>query len=475
VFDAADHADGVELAGTAEPGAKVTIALDGVAGGIATVWADANGDWSTTFDARLFPQGAYEQPITVTATDALGNTTVTHDAVVIDTGATDLGVDSVTADNVANEAENDAGVELTGTADPHAAISLTVQLPDGSSVTASAMANAHGEWSATLPAGALPEGEYPAVLVAQSVDADGNVTRMTHDFTVDTVVTRNDIDAATITGDGIVNATEVAGGFILTGTAEAGSQAVMVHFEGVRRAATVNPDGTWSVAFGAGEIAGGDFRSAASVTVTDGAGNMATSSALVHVDTVAPEAAGITSALHGANGVLGIGTDTADVSLSLVGADGTVSTLDTDHSANPVGGHMQFFEAPLPDGSLLVVGAADDAGNRTDTLVLLGDDGQVTIDLARVDLDGFQIAEIDLNFAPEANLVITEAQLRALSSSTDALVVHGDAQDSVTAVGATNTGERVEIDGNGYHVYTLGDAGASLIVGEDVMVHTSLT
>jgi len=291
---------------------------------------------------------------------------------------------------------------------------------------------------------------------------------------VDTVVTRNDIDAASITGDGVVNAVEVAGGFILTGTAEAGAQSVRVHFEGVRREAVVQPDGRWSVAFAAGEIAGGEFTSAAAVTVTDAAGNRHTTSALVTVDTIGPEAAGITSVLQGGHGVLAIGTDAADVSLSLIGADGAVSPLDTTSHANPVAGHMHFFEAPLPDGSLLVVGRADDAGNRSDTLVLMGDDGQLTLDLARVDLDGFQIAEIDLNFAPEANLIITEAQLRELSAGTDALVVHGDAQDSVTAVGATHTGERVEIDGHGYHVYTLGDAGASLIVGEDVTVHTSL-
>ena len=473
VFDAADRADGVELAGTAEPGARVTITLDGVPGGTATVWADAQGHWAATFPAGLFPQGGYAQPITVSATDALGNTTVTHDAVVIGTDAGALAVNPVTADNVANHAENAGGVNLTGTADPGAAIRIVVHLPGGAAVTASAVADAHGAWAVTLPAGALPQGEYPAVLVADANDGHGNISRVTHDFTVDTLVNLNRIDASTITGDGIVNAVEIENGFVLTGSAEPGAQAVTVHWEGVRRAATVNPDGTWSVAFGPGEIAGGDFRSAATVTVTDAAGNRASACAMIVVDTVAPEAAGITAALHGPTGLLGLGTDSADVSLSLVGGAGA-TLLDTTACAHPTAGHMHFFDQPLPDGSLLVVGQSDEAGNRSDTLVLIGDDGHLTLDLARVDLDGFQIAEIDLNFAPEANLVITEAQLRELSAGTDALVVHGDAQDTVTAYGAVDTGERVEIDGHGYHVYTLGDAGASLIVGEDVTVHTAL-
>jgi hypothetical protein len=242
----------------------------------------------------------------------------------------------------------------------------------------------------------------------------------------------------------------------------------------VRRAATVQPDGSWQVAFAPGEIAGGDFTSAVAVTVRDAAGNVHTASALIAVDTVGPEAAGITAALSGPTGLIGLGTDAADATITLIGADGTPVTPGTDLCDHPTAGHMHFFDAPLPDGSLLVVGREDAAGNQTGTLVLIGDDGQLTLDLARVDLDGFQIAEIDLNFAPEANLVITEAQLRELSGATDALVVHGDAQDTVTAIGATNTGETMDIGGQNYHVYTLGDAGASLIVGEDVTVHTTM-
>jgi len=478
-FDSADRADGVEIGGTSEPGAKITVTVDGVTGATATVWAGADGHWEVTFPATTFPRGDYEQPITVTAEDAFGNAVTTHDAVVIDAhgcGCSHIAIDKVTADNTVNAVEDQAGVTLSGSAMAGATVSLVLQLDGGETLEATTTANAAGVWSARLAKDLLPDGEYGATLIATAKGANGVEVRDVHEFRVDTLVNTAEIHADTVTGDGVVNAAELLGGFILTGKTEAGATLVEVHFEGVRRTATVAADGSWSVTFGPGEIEGGAFTSAVTVRAEDAAGNVRIETAMITVDSIGPEAAHVSGALHGADGVLGVGTmgGEGDLEISLIGADGSHASLDTTGCEHPLAGQMHFFDEPLPDGSALVIGSMDDAGNRTDTLVVLGDDGSTQLDLSRMDLNGFQIAEIDLNFAPEANLVITEAQLRDLSGSTDALVVHGDAQDTVTAIGAQATGENVQIEGNTYHVYTLGDAGATLIVGEDVNVHTSV-
>src|SRR5690606_10658864 len=150
-----------------------------------------------------------------------------------------------------------------------------------------------------------------------------------------------------------------------TGKTEAGATSVDVHFEGVRRAATVASDGTWSVTFGPGEIAGGEFSSAVTVRAVDAAGNVRIDTALVAVDSIAPEAARITGATHGTAGALGLATE-GDATLYVVDEDGHSAVASTSY-ATPAG-QMHFFDAPLPDGSTLVVSNMDAAGNRTDAL-----------------------------------------------------------------------------------------------------------
>jgi large repetitive protein len=329
-------------------------------------------------------------------------------------------------------------------------------------------------WSVSLAPGAVPAGEYPATLTATTTDAMGRTTSASHDFRVDTLVNQSDIHADTAAGDGIINAREAAGGFVLTGQTEAGARSVMVRLEGISRAATVAADGSWSVSFAGGEIGGGEFFSAATVTVIDAAGNRRVDSAVIEIDTVGPDAASITSALHTPAGLLAFGTAGGETGMEihLVGADGSADKVDFTTLAQGGLGNLHLLDQPAPDGSALIVTNMDAAGNQTDTLVLFSNQGEVTLDLATASLDGFEIAAIDLQYAPNADLVITESQLRALAEGTDALVVHGDAQDSVTAIGAQSTGESVDIGGHSYSIWTLGDAGATLIIDDEITVNT---
>lgn len=77
-------------------------------------------------------------------------------------------------------------------------------------------------------------------------------------------------------------------------------------------------------------------------------------------------------------------------------------------------------------------------------------------------LSEFNIETIDLQFAEESQLTITEAQLVALSSNSDTLTVEGGSDDSVTISGANNIGN----DGEGYNLFQLGDA--TVRIDEDI-------
>ena len=79
---------------------------------------------------------------------------------------------------------------------------------------------------------------------------------------------------------------------------------------------------------------------------------------------------------------------------------------------------------------------------------------------------------MDLQFAEEANLTITEAALVNLSDSTDALTVHGGSDDTVTIAGATLTGS-TNVDGQGFDIYSLGSEG-TVILDDDINVNTAI-
>jgi large repetitive protein len=130
------------------------------------------------------------------------------------------------------------------------------------------------------------------------------------------------------------------------------------------------------------------------------------------------------------------------------------------------------FNNTVPDGSYLVVTAEDAAGNDASTLLIVNNTEAVNVNLDRVGLENFDFGTIDLSFAPEANLTITEAQIMALTDSDHTLIVRGDSADHVTAHGAVDTGQTVEVDGAVHHVYTLGDHGATLLIDDQI---TSVT
>ena len=275
VENLAEYENGVTIAGEGEPGATITVQVGTFT---QTTTVTSTGTWTVTFPTTQVLPGEYQIPMVVTATDPLGNTTVLNDTLVVDTVPAPITFNAVTTDNTVNGAENTAGFAITGTSSAGATVSITLQ-----GVTQTAVAGADGSFTVTWAAGTLTAGEYDATITATTTDAAGNATTSTHTFHVDTATTIS-FSAGAIEVDNIVNAVEVVDGVTLTGAAQAGAT-VNVAWNGTTLAATVAADGSWTVTFPASAIPVGTYSSTAAVTATDAAGNTATATRDIQIDT----------------------------------------------------------------------------------------------------------------------------------------------------------------------------------------------
>jgi hypothetical protein len=327
---------------------------------------------------------------------------------------------------------------------------------------------ASGTWQAYFSAQDVPPGTYIAQIGATTTDAAGNTNTITDSVRVDTRV-----DTLTVTDDAgadrTVNAAEAADGIALSGMVEPGS-AVQVQFDGQTYDATVDAAGNWSFDIAAGAITAGDYMADVVVTATDAAGNVDSVSSTLHIDTEAPAGPVIESFTRDTDGIRGISTEQSDDVLSVTRVDGSsieaVNGIQTDIDA--LGETSFAFTPEVPDGSQLIVNATDAAGNTRGTYVVLDDESAgSTVDMGVAGLGNYNIEAVDLQFAEEANLTITEAQLVALSSLSDDLTIHGGADDQVNLSGATAAGSTT-IDGQAYDLYTLGTG--TVAIDDDIQI-----
>jgi len=221
---------------------------------------------------------------------------------------------------------NDSSVTVSGTTDP--GVTLTI---DGSGVVVAA----NGSFSKTY---VLPSGSHAFVVVAK--DAAGLTTELTSSVTVDTAAPSLTISSP-ITGSLTKNPVAV-----VIGTAEVGST---VDVNGVQ--AVVSPAGGFSVALPLQE-----GPNTITAIATDPAGNSATSSVTVTLDTVPPALSLISPASSLTN-------------RSAVVVSGTTepgATLTVDGSPVSVGVSGAFATTlSLVDGPhTIVVVATDAAGNQ---------------------------------------------------------------------------------------------------------------
>ncbi|WP_336936595.1 Ig-like domain-containing protein, partial [Acinetobacter beijerinckii] len=260
VDDALTNDNTPALTGTVnDPTASIVVTIDGV-----DYPATNNGDGTWSLADNTVPaltDGDYT--ITVTATDAAGN---------VGTSTGTLSVDTVAPNAPALDPIN-AVDPITGTAEPGSTV--TVTFPDGS--TAQVVADpGTGAWTVANP-GNLLDGD---TVTATATDPAGNTS------TPATGTVSADITAPMVTvDDALTNDNTPA----LTGTVNDPTASIVVTIDGVDYPATNNGDGTWSLADNTvPALTDGDYT--ITVTATDAAGNVGTSTGTLSVDTVAPNA-----------------------------------------------------------------------------------------------------------------------------------------------------------------------------------------
>ncbi|MCK8144024.1 Ig-like domain-containing protein [Citrobacter sedlakii] len=251
-----------------------------------TTVVDASGNWSVgvpAADITALNDGT--TTVSVTVTSAAGNSgSATHD-VTVNTAAPVVTINSVTADDVINAAEQGADLTLSGaTTNVEAGQNVTVTF-GGKTYTASVDSN--GAWTLVVPAADLATLSDGSARVEASVsNAAGNSASATHDYSVDTGAPV--IAISTIAADDILNATEAQADLLIGGTTTApAGQTVTVTIGGTGYTTQVQANGSWSVTVPAADVA-----SLASGTVTasvaDAAGNTGSASHTLTVDTAAP-------------------------------------------------------------------------------------------------------------------------------------------------------------------------------------------
>ncbi|MES2435806.1 MAG: Ig-like domain-containing protein [Pseudomonadota bacterium] len=475
IISGAEEAVGVTLTGTAEAGASVVVTMEGVSH---TVIASSAGTWTANFAASEIRSGTYASTVTAVATDALGNTATTSHIVNVDTEVVpfDRATLSYGSDQILNAAEATSGLTVTG----HVEAGSTVMIKFGSGAQHAANVAADGSWSFTIPAGEVPAGENSVTLTAVATDHVGNVSTLTEQVAVDTIV-RNFSHVEVIAGDDILNAAERAAGLTLTGTSEPFSTLVLHLANGAEVTASVGADGLWSATFPAASLPTGEGNTTVTVTATDHAGNTASYTDSFHYDTVMPNDPWITNDAGTGNLISGVASAVSPDTLTYhaVAATGAATDLATtaqfeagvDVNGTNVPSHWAFFTNPVADGSYLVINDTDAAGNEQSTLYLRSTT-DVTVDLNREGLHGFDFGTIDLT-SSKATLSLTEAQINSLTGADHQMAIRGDADDHVNITGAVAGAHQV-VNGESYTLYTLGSSGASVLIDDDINVNTTV-
>lgn len=468
IINASEAAAGVAITGTAEAGATVVVTVEGVS---RTATANSSGVWTVTYASGSLPDGEYTANISVTSTDTAGNTATATSTIAVDTdaGFVQLSDDPIETDDIINASERSDGVTITGTATPGETVTVVL-----GTATGTVVADSSGNWSYNFTASQIPTGTDTLDVSASITDSNGNTETDTDTVGLDTEVVPFTFDADP-TGDGVINVSELTDGFTLSGTVEIGST-VVVEIEGTQHTATVDSSGNWSVVLDSDDIPAGNRTIEAVVTATDPAGNVATST-----DDLSTQLTFTVDTEFNTPVITGTGTDGVDnltnISVQDTGDTFTVNTLNANGTA-PSASHTSFdfgssillnFGSSIPDGTNLVVTSEDASGNESSTVVMFEDNATQTSVLNHASISNFNVDRLNLEFADQVNLTLTEEDINNLSGNGDTLTILGGADDTVTITGAVAAGTET-VNGETFDVYTIGDGDTRLLIEDDVNV-----
>ena len=469
VINVAEHNQAQIISGSATgaaAGDKVTVTIGGQT---YTTVLDAAGNWSVGVPANVI-SGLSDGTVTVSVsvTDAAGNTGSGTHNVTVDTGLPSVSFNAISDDNVLNAVEKGQDLSVSGTsANLAEGTQVTVTL-NGKNYTATTAAD--GTWSLTVPAADLAGlGQASYTLNATATNGVGNSVSSSANLLVDTALPTVTIN--TIAGDNVINAAEVAAGQTLSGkvaNAEAGNT-VTVTIGGNTYTATVQSDLTWSVnvpesvltALGNGDLT-------VSATVTNGHGNMGTGERDVTIDASLPglrvnTVAGddvINSIEHGQNLIVSGTSDGLAAGTTL-----TVTVNGKTYAASVLADGSWTAAIPAADVGALAAGTmtVTVAGQSTaGNPVSISHD--VTVDLAAVAISIDAIATDDVINAAEKGVDLV------LSGSTSN--VEENQTVTVTFGGKTYT---AKVDADGNWTATVPSADLAGLKDGDASVQVSVT
>ncbi len=304
-LNAAEAGSNQQLSGTtgvAGAGQQVTVNFGGKN---YTATVDAQGNWTVNIPSGDFTNlKDGPQPITVTATDAVGNSNNISGSAQIDKTLPVLTINPITGDNVINAAEAHSPIVISGTAPVSDSGQSVVVKVVVNGATYTANVNPDGTWNLTLPAGALNGvSDGNIVFNASLTDVAGNTGTINQVVKLDaSAANQPTIHIGTVSGDDYINASEINAPLTISGTSTnvEANQIVTITLNGKTYTTSVNADGSWSYNIPTADVKQlPDGIDGINVSVSDTSGNPATDShnvtviaqpadlPTIHVNTVA--------------------------------------------------------------------------------------------------------------------------------------------------------------------------------------------
>ena len=442
------------ISGTAEANSTVTIYANGELLGTATA---TGGNFSfTVANSDALPDGNYR--ITATATDGVGNVSAdatVQDIVIDGTAPTAPVITAISTDTgtVGDKITSDTTLTISGTAEAGASVRVSL---GGTQVGSAVTADANGAWSYTHDA-TLAQANHSFTAVA--TDSASNASSATSPAYVVKVDTDADTDSnfavSFATADDTTNASEVSHVSMTLSGVDSDAASVSVSIDDaavgspiVRSASKVGSD--WVVPdVDISTLSDGTVTVTA--TVTDDAGNTATATDTLTLDTVAPTptigTVAVDDVIDGTENtagftISGTGEDGATVEISFSGSGYTIPT--TGNTATVAGGVWSFSIPAKAAGlkflegeEIISVTQTDTAGNVSSvvtkrievssTLVASGD--QSAVDMSGVTiltLNGATTLPGQTSFLP-----------KEINANGNAITIDDDGVD-ITGVSITN-------------------------------------
>ncbi|KKJ26155.1 type 1 secretion target domain-containng protein [Enterobacter hormaechei subsp. hoffmannii] len=289
VINGSEAAAGVAISGTttAEVGQTVTVTFGGNS---YTAQVQQGGVWSVNVpDTDLSALADNGYTVQVSVSDAAGNPGSAGKTITLDTTPPTVSFNVVAGDDVINSVEHGQAQIVSGTA-TGASVGDKLIITIGSNQYTTTV-DASGYWSVGVPASvisALTDGTV--TLSATITDSAGNSSTQTHDVVVNTASVALTIN--TLSGDDVINAAEAGASLVINGSSAqfASGTQVTITLNGKSYTATIQSDGAWQTTVPAADVGaladGASYQVSASAQ--DSAGNSASATHTISVDTTAP-------------------------------------------------------------------------------------------------------------------------------------------------------------------------------------------